>query len=163
LRLRKPWSSVRSGRFGGVRVGSEGEVVAVLSDVAVSMSSSTLACHFSRQSSIASARKRERGKRRREGRGRMDAPNPRQSLIPTLLHNLKVPHLNPTHREVRNLKLDRDRSAFVDFLCLHPTSTSLALPLAGLKKGKRGETYHPAQKATQSALASKTPSLLPTA
>lgn len=121
LRLRKAWSRVRR-RLCGVGVGAEGKVVAVLGDVAVSRrregrshqrSGALPAESLSRRHWLHGAVRERRSRRNAE----RNAPNPRQRLIPTLLHDLEVPHLNPTHGKVGNLKLDRDGRAFVDFLC----------------------------------------------
>lgn len=45
-----------------------------------------------------------------------DISHPRQRLIPTLLHDLQIPHLDATHGEIRNFELDSDGCALVVYL-----------------------------------------------
>mmetsp|Transcript_20563 Transcript_20563/g.44645 ORF Transcript_20563/g.44645 Transcript_20563/m.44645 type:complete len:217 (+) Transcript_20563:228-878(+) len=52
--------------------------------------------------------------------------NPRQRLIPTFLNNLQIPHLNPRHGKVRDLKLDSNRLLPRH---VHPGTTSTATTL----------------------------------
>ena len=50
--------------------------------------------------------------------------NPRESLIPALLDNLEVSHLDARYREVRDLELHRDRRALVHRVVLCVRSVS---------------------------------------
>lgn len=43
-----------------------------------------------------------------------NVPHPWQRLIPALLYNLEVPHLDPGYSEVWDFVFDGDRRAFFD-------------------------------------------------